>query len=134
MPKREGLSAWSSSFSSFRGATARLSRLQVFEDVVQASEVAFPILAIALEPRARFREGAGLESARAPLSVASARDEPGPLEHLEMFRDRRLAHFEGGGELHDRSIAARQTSEDGASGRIRERRERGVEGMGLHER
>src|SRR5256884_6759095 len=41
-----------------------------------------------------------LEPARPRLRPAAADDEPGTLEHLQMLRDRRLAHAEGLRELH----------------------------------
>ena len=71
--------------------------------------------------------GFGLEPARPALRVAPARDEPGALEHLEVHRDRGLAHRERLGELVTDGLARGQPRQDRAPGRIGEGGEGGVE-------
>src|SRR4051812_40647113 len=69
--------------------------LELFEQHVQPLELRLPEAAVVLQPAIRLAEGCCLDAARTALRVAAARDQPGALEHLEMFRDRRLAHGEG---------------------------------------
>src|SRR6185436_7851897 len=73
--------------------------LELFEQVVEFQEARFPHLAVALEPVGRLAKRRHDEPARAPLCVATPRDEPCPLQHLDVLRDGRLAHGEWLGEL-----------------------------------
>ena len=57
-----------------------------------------------------------------PVPAVSG-DQSGGLEHLEMLRDRRLAHRELVGEFQDPRIAAAQTSKDRPASRIGHRAE-----------
>jgi hypothetical protein len=72
-----------------------------------------------------------VEPAGAPLRLAALLDEAGALQHLEMLRDRRQAHVEGGRQLGDRRLSPGQASEDRAPGWIGESRERRAEGIRL---
>src|SRR2546429_8499144 len=56
-----------------------------------------------------------LEPARPRLRPAAADDEPGPLEHLQMLRDRRMAHAEGLRELHHARLPAGEAGEGRAA-------------------
>ena len=66
------------------------------------------------------------------LPVATARDEPGPLEDLQVLRDGGLAHRERGRQLGDRCLSRRQPGEDRPPRRVRERGERPVQLVGCH--
>jgi hypothetical protein len=55
--------------------------------------------AVALEPFGRLGEALRLDPARSPLRVAAARNQAGPLRHLEVLRYRRLTDRERRGEL-----------------------------------
>ena len=96
--------------------------------LVETIEPGLPHLAVPFDPVGHFFQRRGLETAGAPLRVASARDQAGPLEHLQVFRDRRHAHVERLRELGDRRLAGGETGENGAAGRVGQGAERGVEG------
>src|SRR6267142_527747 len=98
--------------------SALLLRFELVEQGIQALEVALPAPAIVLQPPGRLRERPGLEAARPSLGVAPARDQPGPLEHLEVLGDRRLADLERGGQLRHRGLAGGQAGEDRPPRRI----------------
>src|SRR4249920_481933 len=95
----------SSSSSSLSAARFPWRAFQVVKNRVEPLEAGLPILAIALEPFGGLGHWPGLEPARPPLRVLAGRDEPGPLQHLEVLRDRRLAHVERLGQLRDRGLA-----------------------------
>src|SRR4051812_25219324 len=73
--------------------------LQLAKVFVEPIEALFPELAIVADPVRHFLERAGVETAGAPLRVASAGDQPGALEHFQVLRDRRQAHVERLGQL-----------------------------------
>src|ERR1700730_249296 len=66
----------------------RLSEVGV--EIVQSL---LPLLTEGLDPFGDLLQRKWSEPARTPLRVASAFNEPGVLEHLEMLRNRRLAEL-----------------------------------------
>src|SRR5260370_6096009 len=85
---------------------------------VQAIEALLPEAAIMLDPAGDVLEWTGLEPARPPLRFASARDEAGALQHLEVLGDGGHAHLEGLGQLRDRSLTRGEPSQDRPPGGI----------------
>src|SRR5262245_31711285 len=79
--------------------------LQFAQVIVEPVETLFPEAAIALEPIVDFLQRARLDPARPPLRLASARDQAGTLEHLEVLGNRRQTHIEGLGEFRHRRLA-----------------------------
>src|SRR3954454_8279149 len=106
--------------------------LQLAQVGVEAIEAAFPQRAVPLGPGGDFLEQRGLDPARTPLRVASARDEAGALEHAQVLRHGRQAHVEGVREIRHRLLARREPREDRAPRRIGEGGKRGTEGVGVH--
>src|SRR6185312_3721740 len=102
--------------------------LDGLEVVVQRVEARVPEAPILLDPVRYFPERRRFDSGRAPLRVASARDQSGAFQHLEMPRYRGLADGERLRQLRDRRLPGRQTGENGAPGRVRKRCECCVEG------
>jgi hypothetical protein len=64
-----------------------VSLLDLAEVVVEPVETAVPVLAIPLQPVGGVLERDRLKPARARLRLASASDEAGALEHLEVLGD-----------------------------------------------
>lgn len=93
-------------------------------------EPAFPLLAEGLDPVRDLFHRRGREPARTPLRVAPAHDEPGPFEHFQMFRNRRLTEFERRHQFRDAGFTARELSQDRPSGWIAKRVEGGAQGAG----
>src|SRR6266496_2980680 len=69
--------------------------LQLAQVVVQASEALLPETPIVLQPVRGVLEGTRLEPAGPPLRLATARDQTGVLQHLQVLGDRGKAHREG---------------------------------------
>src|SRR5579863_2031335 len=99
--------------------------LKLVEIVVETIEAFRPEPAVMLDPVRRFLETLGFEPAGPALRVAAAGNEPGALQHLQMFRDRRLAEMEGLHQLFHRSLARSETGEDRPPRRVGE----GAEGL-----
>ena len=76
--------------------------------------------------------GAARIRARARLGIARAHDQPGPLQHREVPRDRRQADGERLGELVHRRLPLGQAAEDFAPGRIGQSRKRLAQLVGRH--
>src|SRR5262245_51777427 len=89
-----------------------LLRLELVEQRVEAREVRVPDLAVVLDPRVRRLERFRFDPARSSLRVAAARDQSSTLEHLQMLRDRGLAHIERLSELVDRCLAESESGEN----------------------
>lgn len=104
--------------------------LELIEEGFEAVEPLFPEEAEAVEVGRGILERRRVQRARAPLRVAPAHDEPRLLEHLEVLRDRRLAHVERFGEFGDRVDAGAQAIKDRPPGGVGEGAEDGVEGVG----
>src|ERR1700722_13164948 len=104
--------------------------LELFEQDVEAREVAFPPFAVTREPAACLRERFCFQAARPSLSVPATRNEPRALEHLEVLGDRRLAHRKRRCQLEDRCVTGCQSREDRPARRVGERGECRVEALG----
>src|SRR5262245_54821262 len=109
-----------------------LLRLPLLQVVLQPVEACLPEPAIMREPVGGMAHRGGVEPARAPLRLAPARDQAGALEHLEVLGDAGKAHVEGFGEFGHRGLAKRKPRQDGAPGRIGERRERARKAIRRH--
>src|ERR1700750_3048888 len=99
--------------------------LHLGEMSIQIVEAALPPLAERLDPVGDVLHGARREPARASLRIASALDQPGLLQNLEVLRDGRLTELERPHQLRDRRLARGETLEDRAPCRIAQR----VEGV-----
>src|SRR5262249_39756660 len=97
--------------------------LQLMQVFVESIETFLPELSVVLHPVGDLAQRAGVELAGTPLRVAAARDEPGPLEDLEVLGDRGEAHVKRLRELRHRRLALHQALENGAPCRIGERGE-----------
>ena len=97
---------------------------------VEPLEPVAPDLAVLSDPLRGMFEGCRLEPARTPLGVASSRDEPGPLENLQVLGDGLEAHGKRLGELVDGRFAFRQPGEDRSAGRVGESGKRAAELVG----
>src|SRR5262245_14987729 len=73
---------------------------------------------IALDPVRSDPEGCDLQAAGPPLRVTAAGDQPGPLEHLEMFGDRLEADGERFSQLVHRGLAVGEARQDGPPRRV----------------
>src|SRR5262245_50514578 len=99
---------------------------------VQAIHPALPGLLSRLNPREGLVQRLGLHTARAPLRVSAAHDQTCGFEHLQVVRDRGLAHREGLCQLVHGCLAFGQTAEHRTAGRIRECSECETELVGWH--
>ena len=96
-----------------------------------AIQTSLPDIAVLLEPVRRVAQGGALDPGRTTLGCAPARDEPGPLEYLQMLGDRLHADGERIGELVHRDFAVlREPRQDCATSGVGEGRERSVELVG----
>src|SRR5690348_318010 len=105
-------------------------RLQVPQKVLEPVEALLPLSAELLEVGVRLLERLGLERARAQLAVSRSNDESGPLQHVQVLRDRRLGHVEWGDELADRVWSFAEALQYGPSRGIGEGTENGAEVVG----
>src|SRR5580658_535817 len=76
--------------------------------VVQSIETFLPKAPIVFHPSRQFLQRTGLKPARPPLRLAPASDQPGALQHLKVFGNRRHAHLERFAQLRDRGFPQRQ--------------------------
>src|SRR5438034_2015438 len=97
--------------------------LQLLQIALQAIEALLPETPVALHPVVDVLERTRVEPAGPPLGLATARDQPGVLEDLKVFRDGRKGHVERLGDLGHRGLTFREAREDGAPRRIGERGE-----------
>src|SRR5882724_341084 len=80
-------------------------RLLLAQIVLQAIQVLLPETAIVLEPIGGVLERTRLQLAGPPLRLATAGDQPGALQHLQVLGDGGKAHREGLRQLRDRRLA-----------------------------
>ena len=98
--------------------------MQLRQQTVEALEARLPDIPILLEPGGGLGERFPFDAARTPLRVLPHTDQASPLEHLEVFGDRRLSQIE---RLHQRryvSLTKCQPGENRPPRRIRQSRER----------
>src|SRR3989442_16014184 len=114
----------------FLGPMSLLPLFQLAKIASRAVESFSQKRAIVLQPARGVLEGTRLEPAGPPLRLATARDQTGVLQHLEVLGDRGKAHREGLGQLRDRGLARAEASKDRAPGGIGQGREGGVEAIG----
>ena len=107
-------------------SSSRLLRLLYSAQViVEAIEAGFQVPTVLGDPRGHVAQPFRLEPAWPPLRLPSLLDEPGPLEHLEVLRDRREAQVERRRQLRNRGFSigeSRQNRSPGGIGQGRERR------------
>ena len=96
--------------------------MQNTQIIVESIKPLFPKPAIFLQPAVGFLERPRIDFARPHLCIPAARNQTCTLEHLEMLGDGRQAHFERLGEFQHRGLAEREPRQNGAPGRIGERR------------
>src|SRR5436190_21131700 len=106
--------------------------LQLTQIIVQAIEALLPETAIVLQPLGGILERTRLKPAGPPLRLATARDQPGALQHLEVLGDGGQAHLKGRGQLRDRGLTCGEAGKDRAPGGIGEGREGGAEAIERH--
>jgi hypothetical protein len=94
----------------------------------QAVEALLPEGAVLCDPVGGGRERSGIETAVVDAPLATALQESGVLENLEVLRDGGKRNVEGFREVRDAGLPERQAREDGAPRRVRQRGERPVEG------
>src|SRR5438093_4002619 len=92
------------------------SILELLQVLVQPVVALLPEASVPLGPLGDLPERPGLEPGGPPLPLPSSCDQPRPLEHLEVLRDRRQGHLEGLRQLRDRGLPRRQARQDGPPG------------------
>lgn len=95
-----------------------MPRLHVRQYAIEPVVAARQGLAQASHPVLDGLETRLVHAARPRGAVDPAGDEAGPLEDLEVTRDRRLRHLEGLDQLHHGGLASRETREDGTPCRV----------------
>lgn len=93
----------------------------------QGVQADLPELAVVLQPRRRLLEGLDLHAAVVLPADNVAVDEPGAFEHLHVLRDGVQRHGKPPGDLGDGGRSPAERHQDGAPGRIRDRREHAVQ-------
>src|SRR5712691_6401489 len=106
------------------------SSLELVQVLVQPVVALLPELAVALDPLVGLLQRPGLEPGGPPLPLPPPRDQPRPLQHLQVLRDRRQAHLERFRQLGDGGLPRRQPREDRPSRGIREGPEGAVQPFG----
>src|SRR5262245_38492062 len=122
-------SSSASTLSLVLASTLFLLGLQGLQIGVQAVQALFPEAAIAFQPVVDAPECARLDPAGPPLRLATARDEAGALEDLQMLGDGGRADVEGLREFRYRRLTEREPRQDGAARGIGERRKRSAESV-----
>src|SRR3954451_6800294 len=73
--------------------------------ILHPLEAALPEAAVAVDPVGRLLQSGPVDAGGAELSGAATRDQPGPLQDLEVLRDRLHADWEWRGQLGDGRLA-----------------------------
>src|SRR5208283_919747 len=105
--------------SSFEVVMGILLALQCLQVVFEALVARLKILLVAANPIRKLLDPLRLQLPGAPLGVPSLGNQPGALEYLQMFGNRRLAQLEWLCQLRYRGIAPGQPLHDRAAGRVR---------------
>src|SRR5271167_3018956 len=127
-----------SSRSAKRAATSAviaiflLTALQFAEIRVEAIKAVVPEAAVVIEPLGSVLEPLRLDPAGPPLRPTAARDQAGPLQHLQVLGDGGKAHRKGLGELVDRGLARGEPCKDRAPRRVSKSRIGGAEVIRQH--
>src|SRR6266542_3634041 len=106
------------------------STLELVQVLVQPVVALLPEAAVPLGPVGDLLEWPSLEPGGPPLPLPAPRDEPRPLEHLQVLRDRRQAHLERLRQLGDGGLPRRQPPENRPPRGIRESPEGAVQSFG----
>src|SRR2546421_9045320 len=106
------------------------SSLDPLQVLVQSVVALLPEAAVPLGPLGHLFERSRFEPSRAPLALPAPRDQPCPLQHLQVLRDGREAHLERLRQLLDRGHPSGQPRQDRSPGRIGERCKGGVQPLG----
>src|SRR5215203_7076375 len=101
---------------------------QFLDNLVQLVEACVPELAVPLEPCRLFLQSAQAELAGPHAPELLRGDEPRLLQDADVLLHAREGHVELLGKLRDRSVCTSELLQNAASGGVRERSERGVEG------
>src|SRR3954463_1875793 len=101
---------------------------QFFDNLVQLVEACVPELAVPLDPSSLFLQSAEAEPAGPHAPDLLRRDEPRLLQDADVLLHAREGHVELLGKLRDRGVCTSELVQNAASGGVRERGERGVEG------
>lgn len=104
-----------------------LKPVQILVQTIKALLEESPIV---LRPLRHVFQRPRLEPARSPLCFAPARDQPRPLEHLQMLQDRRYAHLKRLSQLSHRGFAGDQARQYRPPCRVGECREGSAEVIG----
>ena len=116
-----------------RAGWARPGRTAQRGQVPVEPVVAFlPHPPVAANPVCRDAEAPVLQLARPGLGGPRARDEPGPLQDLQVLADRLLGHSERLGDLGHGGRTERQPLQDGPSRRVGQRRKRKAQILPRH--
>src|SRR5438270_4661036 len=75
------------------------------QNTVEALEALVPEPPVLPHPLRRLPQARRLETARPPLGAAALGDQPGALQHLQVFADTGKAEVERLGQLRDRRLA-----------------------------
>src|SRR6266508_4128900 len=84
------------------------STLELLQVLVQPVVALLPEPAVRGGPLRHVPERTGLEPGGPPLPLPAPRDQPRPLQHLQVLGDRRQAHLERRRQLGDGRLARRQ--------------------------
>src|SRR6187431_3232535 len=84
--------------------------LELAEVRVEPLEALIPVRPVLADPVRDVTQRSGHQPPRTPLGLPAALDEPRPLEHTEVLRDRGLAELERGRQVLHRCLAVRQTA------------------------
>src|SRR5215472_9837322 len=101
-------------------------RLQLLQIGVQAVETLVEKPPVMVEPIVDVLKRARLDAAWPPLRLATPRDQPGALKHLQMLGDCRKAHGERLGELGHRGLAQSEPRQNRPAGRVGKRSESSI--------
>src|SRR5687767_1621910 len=100
---------------------------QFLENLVQLVEACVPALAVPLDPCRLIFQSAWAEPASTHAPDLLRGDELGLLQDPDVLPHAREGHVERSGQIRDRSVGTSEMLQNAASGRVRERGERGIE-------
>src|SRR5262252_5229417 len=95
-----------------------LRGLELFEIVVHPVEAGLPDGPVAFSPGRDLLKWRRVQGARSVLGSLTPHHQPGPFQHLDVFRDRRKRHLERLGELVDGRAAFCEAGEDRSPRRV----------------